>query len=92
MRTRTRPEPYVHWSVEIDGVALCDDRSGSVRKLSYPHAAIWDFVARGDAESAVVTKVAAIASLQPQSAKVLVRETIEELQQAGFLTPGGLNG
>lgn len=77
----------VRWAVEAGGVVLIDCATGAATTLGYPQAAIWDFLTRGESGERICAKLCAIASLDPEAAQVLVRETVAALREEGFLTP-----
>ncbi len=77
----------VRWAVEATGVTLVNDATGAAVALGYPEAAIWDFVARGEALVSIVEKVAAIASLSRDAARMRIFEAVAEWWEAGWVAP-----
>jgi hypothetical protein len=71
--------------VEQDQVLLVDTRTGAVRPLGYPQAAIWDLIVRDSSWRGIVCKMGAIASLDAEAAERLVREAVDSWLEAGFL-------
>jgi hypothetical protein len=79
--------PNVRWVVDRFTVRLTDGR-GAVRTLNYPEAAIWDLLSRGYPFVKVVPMTAHIAGLDPSSADALVRRSIEDWAEGGFVEAG----
>lgn len=75
----------VRWTVETDGVVLCREPDGYSRKLEYPQAALWDFLVHRNTIEEMLPKLALVAGLSWEEAELLLSETMQELQQEGFL-------
>jgi hypothetical protein len=75
----------VGWAVEAGGVVIIDRTTGAATTLSYPQAAIWDFLTRGESGERICAKMCTIASLDPAAARALVKDTVADLREAGFL-------
>jgi len=75
----------VKWAVETRGVLLINEATGAVVTVEYPQAAIWDLLTRGESNRQIARKLCAIASLDPDAAEALVRETLAAWREAGFL-------
>jgi len=74
----------VRWSVGRVTLTLADAK-GNVRTLRYPEAAVFDLVSRGRPFAKVVSLTAHILSLDAAGAEALVRSTLEEWADGGFL-------
>lgn len=79
-----RLAPGVRWAVERSAVKLTDAK-GTVRTLRYPEAAVWDLLSRGYAFDKVVSMITHIAALDSPGANVLVRTSVEDWAQSGFI-------
>ena len=86
-----RVAEQVRWAVEAGGVVVID-RQGEAVTLGYPRAAIWDLLTRGESDERICAKMCAIASLEPEAAQALVRETVAALREAGLATPRDASG
>ena len=80
-----RPAEQVRWAVEAAGVVLISGATGAATSLSYPEAAIWDLITRGDSSEKIAAKLCAIAGLDAEAAQKLVLDTVEAWRKAGFL-------
>ncbi|MCP4691497.1 MAG: hypothetical protein GY859_25860, partial [Desulfobacterales bacterium] len=78
-------DPDVVWTVEPGRVILENRRTGAVRVLGYPRAAIWDLISRGRTRGQLNRALRAIASMDAAGADRLIRETEADLGEAGFL-------
>ena len=87
-----RYAPDVAWAVEQDHVVVVDTPTGAARHIGYPQAALWDLIGRDRSWAGIVSKMGAIASLNPEPAERLVRETIDAWIEAGFLVLKGERG
>ena len=76
--------PGVRWVVERFSVTLTDGQ-GTVRTLRYPEAAVWDLLSRGYAFEKVVSMITHIAAVDASTADSLVRATVDDWAQAGFI-------
>lgn len=74
----------VRWSVERVTLTLVDAK-GNVHTLRYPEAAVFDLLSRGHPFEKVVSLTAHIASLDAAGADALVRSTLEEWADGGFV-------
>ena len=91
------PERYaaasgVAWSVERRGVLVfgADGRGG--RMLSYPQAAVWDLVVRGNTMDKVSEQLSAIAAVSEEAAKQIARVAVAQWREQGLLVEGGARG
>ncbi len=73
------------WTIEPDGIVLWNVEKRMRLPLYYPQAAVWDFFSRGDSYERVIRKVAAIAWLDSGAVERLVRESLSQWTEAGFL-------
>lgn len=73
------------WAVEARGVLLINDATGAVVTVGYPQAAIWEMLTGGESNERIARKLCAIASLEPEAAEALMRETVAAWRAAGFL-------
>ena len=87
-----RSSPDTRWSVEKDGIVLWNLATGARLLLGYPQAAVWDLASRSDSEEHLARKIAAIAGLDSSAAQRLVRESLAQFAEAGFLTRDQGNG
>lgn len=87
-----RQASHMAWSVEFDGLALVDTSKGTVLRLGYPRAALWDLMGRDRSLPGIVSKMSAIAALDMEHAERLVRETVREWVEAGLLVAEGERG
>lgn len=76
--------PDVRWVVERFAVVLTDGK-GTVRTLHYPEAAVWDLLSRGYAFDKVASMITHIAALDAPAADALVRVSVEDWAQGGFI-------
>lgn len=72
------------WAVETAGVTLIR-HDGAVRFLRYPEAALWDLLSREVPLDRIVRITAAVAGLEPATARTWVRETIDAWVREGWL-------
>ena len=77
----------IRWAVDLRGVVLINDATGGSTPLSYPQAAVWDLLTRGEPKARIHAKLCAIASLEPEAAEALLAGTISALREAGFVVP-----
>jgi hypothetical protein len=70
--------------VETTGLLLTDGK-GNVRFVAYPEAAVWDLVSRGYRDNKVIAMMQSIASLDVETTKHLVLDSLENWTQYGFL-------
>jgi hypothetical protein len=89
---RFRPGEAIRWAVEIDGIVLLNELTGKSIKLTYPQAALWDFISRGDSPNHIPRKLALVASLELAAAERLAEEAIAGLVRDGFLLREGIHG
>jgi hypothetical protein len=80
-----RAAEQIRWAVEAAGVVLINGATGAATSLSYPEAAIWDLITRGDSSEKIAAKLCAIAGLEPVAARKFVLDTVEAWRKAGFL-------
>ncbi len=72
-----RPEPGVRWAVEVDGILLLDG-AGTVERLNYPDAALWDLLSRGYRHEKLVELMTYITSLDEAAVRGLVADRLEK--------------
>ena len=77
--------PHTKWAVDIRGILLMNEESGTVCLLLYPQAAIWDVISRGYSYAQTVRMVCAITSLQADEVEKLLVKSLEAWTRAGFL-------
>ncbi len=80
-----RVAEQVRWAVEAAGVVLIHGATGETVAVGYPRAAIWDSLTRGEDCERIAAKLCAIASLDPEAARKLVQETVDQWREAGLL-------
>ena len=81
----------VSWAVEADELILSNGQ-GTVRRLGYPKAAVWDLISRGYPFDKVVTMMTFIAAVDADQARALVVTSLAEWVRAGYLCRDGEHG
>lgn len=77
----------VKWAVGRFDITLTN-HAGAARRLRYPQAAIWDLASRGYAFDRIVSMMTHIASIDADAADVVVRQSLDDLAESGFLERG----
>ena len=80
-----RSAAYVSWAVEATGVLVLDEVDGRALELTYPQAAIWDFLVQGRPLGRVIELTALVAGCSAEAAHHLVAEAVTEWLADGWL-------
>ena len=83
--TTYRLRPEVTWTVETQDI-LVRAGKGSTHRVPYPEAALWDLISRGYRLDKVVPMMGHIASLEAETARQLVLDTLEQWTACGFFS------
>jgi hypothetical protein len=73
------------WAVDIRGIALVNQATGTTRFLKYPQAAIWDLIARNYPYAHTIRMLQAITTLQEAEVQAILRESLDTWVKNGFL-------
>ena len=84
--------PHVEWAVERDGVLVVNRADGTVWRLDYPAAAVWDLIAREYSYPQLVSMLSAVCSVDRTAAKRLLAELLDAWCEAGFLIEAETRG
>ena len=88
-RSMFRCAPDVVWSAEPDGIRLVSSTRPVTVKLSYPEAALWDFVVRGVNEARITVMIRHIGGMADDAAaSTFVSRCLGEWQRQGLIVPG----
>jgi len=90
-RTRAKggkfvPDANVLWAVESDGVRLIRRDTAAGICLRYPQAALWDFVCRQVPPARARKMFAVFTKLPEEDADRLMRATLGQWFEAGWIT------
>ena len=96
-RTRAKDGKFVSnanvsWAVESDGVRLIRRDTAAGICLRYPQAALWDFVCRQVPQTHVRKMFAVLTKLAEEDADHLVRTTLDQWLEAGWITERDSHG
>lgn len=84
-QTVYRPAAHIRWSVEQRGLMLIDQKAGRSWELTYPEAALWDFLSRRYPVARMIHLLGSIADLDPKKAHALLQDTFTHWLQCGYL-------
>ena len=76
---------HVLWSVEEGGIRIVTGDPKKGLWLAYPRAAIWELMARKNSYESIVSKVSSIGSISVEAAGRLVRQSVQEWVERGYL-------
>jgi hypothetical protein len=62
-----------------------NQKTGVVRNLGYPQAAVWDLINRGYSYDQTIHMLCSIASMKPEETEQLLLESLDEWAESGFL-------
>ncbi|MBI5084847.1 MAG: hypothetical protein HZB13_09655, partial [Acidobacteria bacterium] len=77
------------WTVEQQGIAVFAPGVERPLRLSYPEAAVWELLTRGQSSDVTAGKLRAIAHLDESGAEGLVRRQLKAWLAAGLIQRGG---
>jgi hypothetical protein len=83
MTTYRRP-PGVTWVVDR-GSLVVSDGQGGVHRVTYPEAAVWDFLSRGYSFGKIVLLTGHVAATDHAGAERIVRDALDAWTRAGLL-------
>ena len=78
--------PHTKWAVEMYGIFLINEKTGTSSSLGYPQAAIWDLLTRNYSYPEMLRLLCRITTLQTNEAEKLLAESLEKWINSGFLT------
>lgn len=75
--------PGVRWVVEATSLAVYNP-SGSVTRLGYPEAAVWDMLTHGETPTRAAGRLVYVAALSPIDAEAVVGRAVDAWVRAGL--------
>lgn len=78
--------PGVSWAVENWGLLLINGSTGETKCLSYPEAALWDFLSREIPLQKIISMLSVIVGTGSEAARAMAAAAVDAWVRGGWLT------
>ena len=77
--------PRVGWIVQNEGIGLIDADGATLGLISYPYAAVWDFLVKGYSMERCVSLFAAMAGVDLERAETTIGQCLSRWEEERYL-------